>query len=123
MADTEPKELQGGADSTSAVSNVTNPGSANNPGSATTATQDDDPEITTYTPDEKKKEVLRILRWPARAFYEILELAEDATGEEIKKAYHRKSKLTHTDRNDDVDAKDVFQSKCKVQDLRQYNRN
>jgi curved DNA-binding protein CbpA len=74
-------------------------------------------------PDEKKREVLRILRWLARAFYEILELAEDATGEEIKKAYYRKSKLTYTDRNDDVDAKEVFQSKCKVQDLRQYNRN
>jgi hypothetical protein len=123
MADTEPKALQGGADSTGAVSDVTNPGSANDASSATPATQADDPEITSYTPDEKKKEVLRILRWPDRAFYEILELPEEATGGEIKKAYYRKSKLTHTDRNEDVHAKKVFQSKCKVQGLGRHDRS
>ncbi|KAF2182649.1 heat shock protein DnaJ, partial [Zopfia rhizophila CBS 207.26] len=58
---------------------------------------------------EKKNEVLRILRWPDCAYYEILDVEEDANEADIKKAYRMKSMLTHTDRNKDVQAKEVFQ--------------
>jgi hypothetical protein len=71
-------------------------------------------KIETYTPDDRRKEIHRILRWPEWAYYEILEVPEDAGNAAIKKAFHDKSKKTHTDRNGDVDAKKVFQSKYNV---------
>jgi hypothetical protein len=72
---------------------------------------EDDATLEAYTKDDRKKEVLRILRWPEWAYYEILEVDEDATDAIIRKAFLKKSMLTHTDRNNDVDAKGVFQSK------------
>jgi hypothetical protein len=72
---------------------------------------DDNSELIEYTPDDRKKEILRILNWPDWAYYEILEVKEDATEAEIKTAYYQKSRLTHTDRNNDPQAKEVFQSK------------
>jgi hypothetical protein len=71
-------------------------------------------EENTYTPDQRRLEIQRILRWPEWAYYEILDVAEDADNATIKTAFRKKSILTHTDRNDDVHAKDVFQSKCKI---------
>jgi hypothetical protein len=71
-------------------------------------------EENTYTPDQKRLEIQRILSWPEWAYYEILDVPEDADNATIKTAFRKKSILTHTDRNDDVHAKDVFQSKYKV---------
>jgi DnaJ-class molecular chaperone len=68
-------------------------------------------DIQSYTPDQKKREVLRILKWPSWAHYETLEIAEAASTGEIESAFRRKSLLTHTDQNSDKKAKDVFQSK------------
>ncbi|KAJ4329884.1 hypothetical protein N0V95_010132, partial [Ascochyta clinopodiicola] len=62
-----------------------------------------------YSPDEAKREILRILSWPKWAHYEFLEIRETATTTEIKKAWRQKSLLTHTDHNNDTDAKDVFE--------------
>lgn len=87
------------------------PPTTREPYDAENADEDEEIPLRDYTPDEKKKEVLRIFSWPDWAYYEILEVEEDATEAHIKKAYHKKSKLTHTDRNDDVQAKEVFQSK------------
>jgi DnaJ-class molecular chaperone len=67
--------------------------------------------IQSYTPDQKKIEVLRIKSWPAFAHYEFLEITPEATRTEIETAYHQKALLTHTDRNSDRDAKEAFQSK------------
>jgi hypothetical protein len=102
---------------TKALEGASNPGSANssdNANSGGTPQDESEDTIKTYTPDEKKNEVLRILRWPEWAYYEILELPLDANDAHVKTAFRNKSKLTHTDRNDDVDAKKVFQSKCKI---------
>jgi hypothetical protein len=71
-------------------------------------------EQNTYTPDQKILEVQRILRWPEWAYYEILDVPEDADNATIKTAFRKKSILTHTDRNNDVHAKTVFQSKYNV---------
>jgi hypothetical protein len=72
---------------------------------------EDNATLEAYTKDDKKKEVLRILRWPEWAYYEILEVDEDATDAVLRKAFLKKTMLTHTDRNKDVDARGVFQSK------------
>jgi hypothetical protein len=72
---------------------------------------DSQEELKAYKPDEKKLEILRILSWPDWAYYEILEVEENASGIEIKKAFRKKSLLTHTDRNDDAQALMVSQSK------------
>lgn len=79
-----------------------------------TENPDKEEKLHHYTPDDKKKEVLRILRWPEWAYYEILEVPEDATEDDIKKAFHKKSKLTHTDQNNDVQANEVSQSKYAI---------
>lgn len=67
--------------------------------------------IPSYTPDKRKREVLRILTWPDWAYYEILDVQETATKSEIESAYRKKSLQTHTDQNSDSDAKEVFLSK------------
>jgi DnaJ-class molecular chaperone len=64
-----------------------------------------------YEPDVMKQELLRVLRWSDVAHYEILELDEKASGDDIKKAYRKKSRLVHPDHNKDVQAKQAFQSK------------
>lgn len=66
-----------------------------------------------YTPDERKKETLRILKWPDWALYEFLEIPEEADEDQIKKAFSAKSKLTHPDRNRDTDANEAFISKSR----------
>ncbi|KAJ4329635.1 hypothetical protein N0V87_010697 [Didymella glomerata] len=75
----------------------------------------DNEEILDYTPEEKEKErqeeIIRILRWPDWAYYEILDVRENASTREIIKAYRKKSLLTHTDRNRDREAEEVFKSK------------
>ncbi|OAL56168.1 DnaJ-domain-containing protein [Pyrenochaeta sp. DS3sAY3a] len=66
-------------------------------------------ELKDYQPDSRKKEILRILQWPENAYYEILDVPENAHETDIKSAWRRKSNLTHTDRNNDVQAKEVIQ--------------
>lgn len=79
------------------------------PQSLNSAATVEDENIQPHHPDDKQKEVLRILSWPEAAYYEILEINEDATSDDIDRAFRKKSRLTHTDRNDDPDAKRVFQ--------------
>jgi hypothetical protein len=72
---------------------------------------DETTQLRTYVPSNMEEEILRILRWPAWAYYEILEIEENATLEEIKKAYRNKSLLTHPNRNKDRSSTEVCQSK------------
>jgi len=67
-----------------------------------------------HTPDDGETQVLEILQWPEWAYYKILDVDEDATQDAIKKAYRAKSKLTHPDKNKDVDANNVIQSKYAI---------
>jgi hypothetical protein len=76
--------------------------------------QEEEIELKDYTPDDKKKENLRILRWPDWAYYEILEVEEDASEADIKNAWHKKMKLTHADKNDDPQAHEVSLSKYAI---------
>jgi hypothetical protein len=68
-------------------------------------------EIESYTPTQREEEVVRILSWPDWAYYEILEVPETATHQEIERAFRKKSFLTHTDHNGDRDAEEVFKRK------------
>jgi hypothetical protein len=76
--------------------------------------QEEEIELKDYIPDDKKKEILRILRWPDWAYYEILEVEEDASEADIKNAWHKKMKLTHADKNDDPQAHEVSLSKYAI---------
>jgi DnaJ homolog subfamily B member 12 len=63
---------------------------------------------------EQKAAVLRIRKCDKTDFYEILGLSEvkdNASGAQIKKAYHKLSLLTHPDKNGHEGAAEAF--KCK----------
>lgn len=62
-------------------------------------------------PTKMTLETDRILSWPRFAYYEILDVEEDAPTKAIRIAYRQKARLVHSDRNDDPQATDAFQSK------------
>lgn len=70
---------------------------------------EDDP-IIDHNTSEGQAEVIRILRWPAWAYYKILNLEENAEESQIRQAYRKRSMLAHPDRNTDPDANEVMQS-------------
>lgn len=89
----------------------TNPNANASQGSGGDSGAGSDKPINSYSPDDKKKAVLRILTWHEEAYYKILDVPENASQDEIRKAFLKMSLLTHTDRNDDPDATTAFRSK------------
>lgn len=71
-----------------------------------------DAAIVDYTPDQGQAESIRILRWPANAYYKILNVEDNASASTIRQAYIRRSVLAHPDHNSrDPQKTDVMQSK------------
>lgn len=99
MTDTSPTAGQ------ERVGNTEEPLHADNGGT------DENEQIEPYTPDERQREIVRILRWTDNAYYEILDVRTNADERTIRKAWLKRSSLAHPDQNNDRDATEVMQSK------------
>ena len=75
----------------------------------------DDPDVEeedkVYTREERE-EINRVLKWPKRAYYEILGVSEESTTKDIKKRYLKVIKIIHPDKTKFKEAKRVSQSEC-----------
>lgn len=72
---------------------------------------DEDEQIESHTPDDKKKEIFRIWKLPDWAHYEILEVDSTTNTDTIVRNWRKKAKLVHSDQNSDKYSKEVTQSK------------
>jgi hypothetical protein len=99
MTDTSPTAGQ------ERVGNTEEPQPADNGGT------DEDEQIESYNPDDKKKEIFRIWKLPDWAHYEILEVDSTTNTDTIVRNWRKKAKLVHSDQNSDKYSKEVTQSK------------